>query len=337
MQKGFWGNLQFPIVGLSPMDGVTDAPWRYIAKKYGRPDVIYTEFVSVEGLWRIHKRGEMNHRIWKELAYDEVERPIVAQIFGSDPDSFYEATKIVAKMGFDGIDINMGCPSPGLERSGGGAGLIRDPGRARAVVEATRRAVQDLRMNIPVSLKTRLGSKEPEEKWWKFLATLEMPLIAMHGRTFKQLYSGKADWSLLFAAAEIIRESGTLFLANGDVKSIRMDDEDGTCVVTLNNDRDVQLDKRVDGLLIGKGAMGNPWVLRKDTYIPSKEEKLDVAYEHALRHEKFFGDAGFVSVRKHLSWYVHGFPEAGEIRRELVTAKNAEEVKVIVEKWRNKN
>ena len=113
MIKGFWENLQRPIVGMSPMDGVTDAPWRFIAKKYGRPDVVYTEFVSAEGLWRVKKRNELDSKMWRDLKFDETERPVVAQLFGSDPASFYEAAKIICDLGFDGIDINMGCPSPG--------------------------------------------------------------------------------------------------------------------------------------------------------------------------------------------------------------------------------
>ena len=233
MQKGFWGNLDYPIVGLSPMDGVTDAPMRFVAKKYGLADVIYAEFVSAEGLWRIQRRGEVEHKIWRDLIYDESERPVIAQLFGSDPDSFFEATKIICELGFDGIDINMGCPSPGLEKRGGGAGLIRDQGLAAAVIEATREGVNDYiktqkiknsknqNIEIPVSLKTRIGSAKPDESWWKFLASQELPAVAMHGRTFKQLYSGEADWEILLKAGEIIRESGAKFLANGDIKELK--------------------------------------------------------------------------------------------------------------------
>lgn len=360
MQKGFWGELKFPIVGLSPMDGVTDAPWRFIAKKYGMPDVIYTEFVSVEGLWRIHKRQEMDHKIWKELLYDESERPVVAQLFGSDPDSFYAATKIVCGLRFDGIDINMGCPSPGLEKSGGGAGLMRDQGRAAAVIEATRRGVEDYDNDkeIPVTLKTRIGSVKPDELWWKFLASQEMPVVAMHGRTFKQLYSGEADWDVLFKAGEIIRESGALFLANGDVKKIL----NGGKVVELNSGKEIDIKCHADGILIGKNAMGNPWIFRKDGYEPNTEERLKVAIEHAKKYEEVFmreketesknlkagiasppeadrndGKGKFFPMRKHLAWYAHGFPEAGELRRKLVTTNSSEDVKKIVSDFLEKN
>ena len=283
----FWDKLNYPIVGLSPMDGVTDAPMRFITKKYGKADVIYTEFVSAEGLWRIKKRGEMENKIWRNLLYDEFERPVIAQLFGSDPDSFFEAAKIVCEMGFDGIDINMGCPSPGLEKRGGGAGIMRDMGLAGEVIEATRRGTLDnvtrchsdtgeIR-EVPVSVKTRIGSSQPDESWWKFLAGQKLPAVAMHGRTFKQLYKGEADWGALLKAAEIIRQNGTKFLGNGDLQKVTQghgdtNSSEGTTVVRdkkfvvmLKNGKEVDLTGKMDGVLIGREALGNPWVLRKVT------------------------------------------------------------------------
>lgn len=388
MNKGFWGKLPKPIVGLSPMDGVTDAPMRFIAKKYGQPDVIYTEFVSVEGLWRIQKRGETTHKIWNELMYDESEHPIVVQLFGSDPDSFYEATKIVAKMGFDGIDINMGCPSPGLEKRGGGAGLMRDFGLAHRVIEAVRCGVELIgsecakdggdcfgsstklamtKGEIPVSVKTRIGSSAPDPLWWKFLAGEKLPCVAMHGRTFKQLYSGKADWEALKEAAKVIRESGTLFLGNGDVEKISIIDNGSECEKSVldtspeyravpapclpagrranfsGTPAPVTIDY-LDGVLIGRAAMGNPWALRKDGYESSVKERLEVAVEHARKFEEIFlpartvlaglvGRGRFEMMRKHLAWYAHGFPRAGGLRRKLVQTSSADEVEEIINEF----
>lgn len=387
MNKGFWGKLPRPIVGLSPMDGVTDAPMRFIAKKYGQPDVVYTEFVSVDGLWRIEKRGEKTHKIWNELKFDNTEHPVVVQLFGSDPDSFFEATKIVAKMGFDGIDINMGCPSPGLEKRGGGAGLMRDFGLAHRVIEAVRCGVEfvgseceksvldtfpeygavPLRANFsgtpapskhstPVSVKTRIGSNAPDPLWWKALAGEELPCVAMHGRTFKQLYSGKADWEVLKEAAKIIKESGALFLGNGDAISFR--DFGSKCAkdvldaTPLNRVAPLRatfagtsapiICEDFDGVLIGRAAIGNPWALRKDGYEPSVEEKLKVALEHARKFEELFlptrmvlvgGRGRFEAMRKHLAWYVHGFDGASSLRRKLVVSNSANEVEEIVSEF----
>ncbi|HSV94899.1 MAG TPA: tRNA-dihydrouridine synthase [Spirochaetia bacterium] len=325
MNKGFWEKLPRPIVGLSPMDGVTDAPMRLIAKKYGQPDVIYTEFVSVEGLWRIQKRGETTHKIWNELKYNESEQPVVAQLFGSDPDSFYEATKIVAKMGFAGIDINMGCPSPGLEKRGGGSGLMRDPGLAHRVIEAVRKGVADMGIEIPVSVKTRIGSSRPDKEWWEALAKEELPAVAMHGRTFKQLYSGEADWEVLREASKIIRESGALFLGNGDVEKIL-----GNNKVQLVSERVFDLDDDFDGVLVGRKAVGNPWTMRRDGYEPSFEERLKVALEHARVFEMNLPGNKFEIMRKHLTWYAHGFDGAGGLRRKLVVSSSADEVEKII-------
>lgn len=403
MQKGFWQEIDKPIVGLSPMDGVTDAPMRFIAKKYGLADILYTEFVSAEGLWRIKKRGEMDNKIWHDLRFDKTQGPNIAQIFGSDPESFYEAAKIICELGFDGIDINMGCPSPGLEKRGGGAGLIRDKCNAVEVVEATRRGVKDffsapqstqnscsdptsLRLRgplardfgasdslenkntdaIPVSLKTRIGSDKPDKKWWELLASLQMPAVAMHGRTFKQLYSGFADWDLLLEASEIIRESGAVFLGNGDVSQIFVDQEtvhfvdpdastlpssevlpvskldnllDGTrkFIVETRGGRRLDLTGMMDGVLVGRGAIGNPWILDKNQNSKNQNvevsERLRVAVEHARKFEETLPEQKFFVMRKHLVGYASGFDNATDLRKKLVMTNSAEEVDLACREW----
>lgn len=399
MNKGFWGTIDRPIIGLSPMDGVTDAPMRFIAKKYGMADILYTEFVSAEGLWRIKKRGEMDNKIWQDLRFDKTQGPNIVQIFGSDPESFYESAKIVCEMGFDGVDINMGCPSPGLERRGGGAGLIRDKCNAVEVVEATRRGVEDFlasasapqkKSSIPVSLKTRIGSDKPDPKWWEVIAGLKMPAVAMHGRTFKQLYSGEADWEVLLQAAEVIRESGTVFLGNGDITGIdffdskfaessthaylsrdaRMDmlravsaktsasaETDSSCtdsqkfVIESKNGRVVDLSGKMDGVLIGRGAIGNPWILNKTqdhacrqaglkesrTQDEEIKERLAVAVEHARKFEEVLPEQKFFVMRKHLVGYANGFPDAVELRKKLVMTNSADEVETAIDEWLQKN
>ena len=368
MNGGFWNTIKKPIIGLSPMDGVTDAPMRFIAKKYGKVDIIYTEFVSAEGLWRIKKRGEMENKIWQDLRFDKTQGPTIVQLFGSDPESFYESTKIVCEMGFDGIDINMGCPSPGLEKRGGGAGLIRDKCNAVEVVEATRRGVSDYiktqelkesrtqdigRFEIPVSLKTRIGSDKPDPKWWETIAGMKMPAVAMHGRTFKQLYSGEADWETLLKAAEIIRESGALFLGNGDVKELKNSKTQELKIMT-NFGKEIDLTGKMDGVLIGRGAIGNLWALchcksRSAEAIPESEiatsplaprndgvsvgERLKVAVEHARKFEEMLPEQKFFVMRKHLVGYVNGFANAVELRKRLVMTNSADEVESEINEW----
>ncbi len=363
------------------MDGVTDAPMRFIAKKYGQADVIYTEFVSADGMWRLHKRGEMDHKIWKDLIYSEIERPVIAQIFGSDPEAFYESAKIICDLGFDGIDINMGCPSPGLEKRGGGAGLIRDKCNAQEVIAATRRGVEEWKkthklkttmiqdIEMPVSVKTRIGSAEPDESWWKFLAEQQLPVVAMHGRTFKQLYKGEADWKLLLKAGEIIRESGAKFLGNGDVKEIKNSETQNNKVetqwgVVLKSGLELDLGGKMDGVLIGKESLGNPWILRKDGFTPTIKEKLEVMVEHAYKFEEIFRELKtpriqepknsrhqelessktqkiegkyliknsfqFFPMRKHLASYAKGFEGSVSLRKRLMSAEGAEQVEALV-------
>lgn len=341
--RGFWRKFNKPIVGLSPMDGVTDASMRFVAKKYGQPDIIYTEFVSAEGLWRIKKRGDMEHKIWRDLIYSEIERPVIAQLFGSDPESFYEAAKIVVELGFDGIDINMGCPSPGLEKRGGGAGLIRDKCNAGEVIESTRRGAGDL----PVSVKTRIGSEAPDPEWWKVLAEMKLPAVAMHGRTFKQLYSGEADWEVLLQAAEVIRASGAKFLGNGDVTRLQISDDGSQFGIVTKSGKELDLTGRMDGVLIGREAMGNPWVLRTRSQITDDssqilvEERLMVMVEQAKKYEEVFknsknqklktgGRFQFFPMRKHLACFARGFEGSVGLRKKLMTANSAEQVEMMV-------
>lgn len=398
MQKGFWNTINRPIIGLSPMDGVTDAAMRFIAKKYGLADILYTEFVSAEGLWRIKKRGEIENKIWQDLRFDKTQGPNIVQLFGSEPESFYESAKIVCELGFDGIDINMGCPSPGLERRGGGAGLIRDKCNAVEVVEATRRGVEDFLktqkikteknqnsedlyglprheytprnddIEIPVSLKTRIGSDKPDPKWWEVIAGLKMPAVAMHGRTFKQLYSGEADWEVLLQAAEVIRESGALFLGNGDIakifdqfgpvpffgsaastsqnsEGVPAPKSDSSCtdsqkfIIESKNGKVVDLSGKMDGVLVGRGAIGNPWILDRRSSIVdhSVNERLKVAVEHARKFEEVLPEQKFFVMRKHLVGYANGFPNAVELRKKLVMTNSADEVEKEIEDWLQKN
>ncbi|KKS62645.1 MAG: tRNA-dihydrouridine synthase [Candidatus Collierbacteria bacterium GW2011_GWE2_42_48] len=224
--------------------------------------------------------------------------------------------------------MRQGCPSPGLEKRGGGAGLIRDKGLTHRVIEAVRKGVVEQKKEIPVSVKTRIGSSSPDREWWEALAREELPVVAMHGRTFKQLYSGEADWEILREASKIIKESGALFLGNGDVEKILPGNK-----IRLTNEKIVDLTGDFDGVLVGRKAIGNPWALRKDGYVPSLKEILEVVIEHAREFEKNLPDNKFEIMRKHLTWYAHGFEGAGGLRRKLVVSNSADEVEKIVKEF----
>ena len=360
----FWDNLQKPIIGLSPMDGVTDAPCRTMHGLYGRPDVVITEFTNVEGLWR------GSDRIFRDFLYTPAERPVVAQIFGCQPEYFYRAAHVVCELGFDGLDINMGCPAKTVANKGGGAALIRMPETAKEIIRAAQQGVhdwangqtlEDLEMDphrierirqmneervsiwgdnvqtdrrlLPVSVKTRLGYDSIViTDWVQELLELQPAVISIHGRTLAQHYKGEANWEAIAAATEIVRKTDTLILGNGDIHSLF---EAAQRIRTTN----------VHGVLIGRASFGNPWLFRNRNQlkkllneninptaeqlpiiIPTREERLLMALEHANVHAKLKGEDHYVEMRKHLGWYLGHFPGAKQVRNDLVRVNSLQDV-----------
>ncbi len=420
----FWQQIQKPIIAMAPMDGVTDAAFRYITAKYGRPDIQFTEFTNVEGLAR-------NAAVMlDDFLYSEIERPVVAQIYGSEPESFYKIAVIVCELGFDGIDINMGCPAKKVSRRGCGAALIRNPSLAREIIRQVKRgvldwangiSVEDLglkprmaqkvrrmnedrmgrgtassfanlpspaiagyakagasadrcraptgRKNIPISIKTRIGYDSVViEDWVKHLLEEAPVAISIHGRTLKQMYSGSADWEAIARAAEIIHQTPTLVLGNGDLASL----EDMAHKIKQSG---------VDGVLIGRGALGNPWIFCKKEQVknavqvnsvvrgPSSalrapspqrgegnfalsppgrgegerglragtgitlEERFRILLEHSRYFETVKGFKRFSAMRKHFGWYCKGIPRAAELRGKMFQTKSSEEVHEILKSY----
>lgn len=340
MEKGFWAQLEKPIIALAPMDGVTDAPFRFMAAKYGKPAMHITEFTSVEGICHGNVKG------LKAFMYNQMERPIAAQIFGANPDSFYKVAFIVAELGFDGIDINMGCPAKNVASKGSGAALILKPNVAKEIIRKTRQGAQDWakgktmeeaglpreiidtvyqmcserpeRRELPISVKTRIGyDKNSVEEWIKHLLEEEPVNISIHGRTLKQMYTGKADWEAIASAAKIIHKTETTVIGNGDIESV----EDG-----LSHTKKYG----VDGFMIGRASFGNPWIFNRKHGAIRLKERFHAATEHAALFEQTFGSDHFVPMRKHLAWYCKGFHNASEVRQKLMRATNAQEVQQIL-------
>lgn len=326
------------------MDGVSDAAFRFITAKYGDPDVIFTEFTPVEGICARAVRAAYS------LIYDKSERPVVAQFFGKTPEAFYKAAFVACELGFDGIDINMGCPAKSIALKGSGAGLILNPSLAKSIVRRTKDAARDwsegkkissvglpeaileymksirpkkvARRLLPVSVKTRLGyDKSIVEEWVRHILETAPAAITIHGRTYKQGYAGDADWEAIARAAKIIQSAGVIAVGNGDVKS-------------LEEARSRALEFGVDGVLIGRAALGNPWVFsgranaRGETAVfePTLQTRFKVAAEHARKYAQVFGRGYFTPMRKHLAWYCRGFPGAAETRHKLMQADSYEEV-----------
>ena len=343
--QGFWATLPHPIIGLSPMDGVTDAACRFMTAKLGKPAVIFTEFTAVEGL----RAGA--DRLLEDFYFHPSERPIVAQLFGSDPDAFFGAAALASALGFDGIDINMGCPAKNVTERGAGAALIRDPERARAIIHQAQAGTkawadgasleeleihpklipllkqrQELLISIgdsepshlplPVSVKTRIGYDTITiQEWIRELIQANPVAITIHGRTLKQLYTGTANWEAIAEGIQAGKYSDALFLGNGDITSI----EDGTVKAQIAG---------ADGFLIGRHAVGNPWLF--SDHEASAQERRQAALDHSRYLDAIFGTKGFVRIRKHLLEYTKGCKGAKEIRGHLSKITTLQDVEQIL-------
>lgn len=312
----FWHNFKHPIIGLAPMDGITDPTFRYITDKYGKPDVLFTEFISTDTTKYNPKK------VLNSLVRHHSNTPLIVQLYGNNSSDFYEATIFILKLGFSGIDINMGCPDRGIVNRGAGAGLINNPRLAKDIVLSVKKALKDFnKNNIPVSVKTRIGYDKPIIKEWigELLET-KPDVITIHGRTLKQMYSGIANWDEIAKAKEIAKDTNTLILGNGDIKSRKEGNEKAKKY-------------NLDGVLIGRAAFGNPWVFQDK--IPTTQERLNVMLEHCQMFTKLTPDNNFRSLRKHLSWYCKGFDQAASFRSDLMQVSNVEDVKKIIEKIRS--
>lgn len=365
--KSFWENLPRPFFCLAPLADVTDAVFRRIIAKYGKPDVMWTEFVSADGLCSPGREV-----LLRDLMYTESERPIVAQIFGSKPDNFYTVAKLIKKLGFDGIDINMGCPDRTVEKQGGGAAMIKSPGLAQEVISAAKEGAPGL----SISVKTRVGFNRVElETWIPKLLETKLAAITVHARTRKEMSNVPAQWGYVKEVVAMAKRSGTLIIGNGDVKDLA--------------DAKIKADETgADGVMLGRAVFGNPWLFANlpelrarwqierpvpisslrakqkniktttelnnvaqsrnrpseasapphDSFAklgpgyPTLEEKLRVMVEHTKLFHELLGDIkSFAVMKKHYKAYANGFDGAKELRMKLMETETPEEVKAIVQ------
>lgn len=319
MNKKLWNNLAKPILALAPMADVTDAAFRRMFAKYGKPDVMYTEFVSVDGLLSKGKQ-----RLMVDLQFTEGERPIVAQVFGAVPDHFEQVAAMIADLGFDGIDINMGCPDKSVEKQGGGASLINNPKLAVEIIRATKRGAPQL----PVSVKTRIGYKTNQlAEWLPVLLGEDLAALTVHLRTRKEMSDVPAHWELASDIAGLRDKYApqTLVLGNGDVASL----EDARVKCAGSG---------IDGVMIGRAAFGKPWFFSKQQ--PLLAERLRIMIEHAELFESLYQSnmsktAGrlkkFETMKKHFKAYANEFDGAKELRIRLMDTDNAAQVRFIIE------
>lgn len=320
MKKNFWEQRETPFFCLAPMYDVTDAAFRRIICKYSSPDVVFTEFVSADGL--VHPIGfeKLKHHLW----FDESQRPIIAQLFGATPDNFEKAARIIVDMGFDGIDINMGCPEKNVQKQRSGAALIMTPELAQDIVRATQKGAGDL----PVSVKTRIGyNEESIDEWIPALLAYDIAALTVHLRTKKEMSDVEAHWELMERVVALrdahAKGSGvrTLIIGNGDVQTI----SDGMQKIQESG---------CDGVMIGRGVFGDPWLFTDKKRSVSIEEKLRVMVEHTFLYEELFtGINNFAIMKKHYKAYASGFPGASVLRNALMQVNTADDVSAIVEAY----
>ncbi len=314
---GFWAKLSKPFFVVAPMADVTDAVFRQMIAKYSRhgkagggPDVFWTEFVSADGLCSAGREV-----LKRDLAFSKGEHPIVAQIFGSNLENMQKTAELIRELGFDGIDINMGCPDKSIEKQGAGASHMKNIKHAQAIIRAVMAGAGDL----PVSVKTRVGyNKEVLDEWIGAILETKPAVITVHARTRKDLSLVPARWELVKRAVELAEGTGTLIIGNGDVQSIA----DG---------KEKAVATGADGIMVGRAIFGTPWFFdQARTVPPTLAEKFEIMIEHTHLYEKLLGDIkSFAIMKKHYKAYVNGFDGAKELRVLLMDAKNADEVENI--------
>jgi nifR3 family TIM-barrel protein len=306
-----WKKLPRPIVALAPMADMSDLPFCVVCKDEGTP-LMFREMVSSEAIIRL------NPKTLKMAQFDERERPIVQQIFGSNPDVMAEAARIIyERFKPDAIDINMGCPVYNLVSNFNGAALIKDPVRAAEIVRKVKAAVP-----CPVSVKTRLGWKQDTDciEFVKVLADAGADLITVHGRTKEQGYSGKANWHRIGEARRAVPH--VPFLVNGDITTPELAKE----AMEISG---------ADGVLIGRGGLGNPWFFKQVEHYLKTGEKLpdtkpevilDTMRKHGKLQAEHYGERGLVKLRKHLPWYVKHIPGLKHMKEPLVKINTLEDL-----------
>ena len=314
--NNFWQKLKRPIMVLAPMADVTDASFRRIIAERGRPDVTWTEFVSADGLVRATEEGKK--KLLLDLKYSEIERPIVAQLFTSNLEHMEASARLVAELGFDGLDINMGCPDKGVEKQGAGAALMKNPALARELIKRAKIGAP----NLPVSVKTRIGYNKVElETWLREILAEEPAVVTLHARTRKEMSKVPARWEFVKRAVEIRDElnSNTLIFGNGDVKSLaeaRQRVEETGC----------------DGVMLGRAIFGNPWLFDEGK-IPSKEERMQALIEHIKLFDELLGGVkSYAIMKKHFKAYMTGFEGSAELRQALMDSNSAGESIEILER-----
>lgn len=308
--ESFWQKLPKSFFVLAPMEDVTDTVFRQIISSCGRPDVMFTEFTSVEGLVSEIGRSKVIHR----LKYTIEEQPLVAQIWGVTPEHYYKAGVYAREQGFAGLDINMGCPVKKVIKQGACSALIKNPQLASDIIQAAKEGAQ----NMPVSVKTRIGfSKIQTEEWIGFLLQHKLSALTVHGRTVKELSDYPANWDEIGKAVELRNYINpyTVIIGNGDITSHR-------------HGLKMAEKYKLDGIMIGRGVFQNPWIFNPDIdpIHLSTEIKVQKLIQHIKLFDKTWGqDKNFAIMKKFFKMYLHNFPGVSEVRAKLMSSNSITE------------
>lgn len=337
----FWEKLEKPFLCLAPMEDVTDTVFRQMVAKVARPDVFFTEFTNVEGI--VHGGPPVLQR----LCFSEEERPIVAQIWGKEPENFLKAAKLIVDLGFDGIDINMGCPQRDVIQKGCCIALVNNRSLASEIIKATKKGAGKL----PVSVKTRIGlDKIITEDWCGFLLEQKLDALTAHGRTAKEMSAVPAHWDEIAkvvrlrdqmfggsnlqsrvldsrklgpAARARFASSAPLVIGNGDVKNF-LDAKDKLQIAN------------VDGVMIGRGILENIAAFSAGRKVLSAQERVELLREHLRLWEKTWGTIkNFSVMKKYFKIYIRDFDGAGELRAKLMETDSIDMAEEILRKFLN--
>lgn len=312
--NSFWNQLPKPFFVLAPMEAVTDVVFRHVVKEAGAPDIYFTEFTNAASFFSEKGRHSTKGR----LTFTDDEQPIVAQIWGNKPEHFAFMAKALAKQGFAGIDINMGCPAKDVVKTGGGSGLIRTPELAAELISAAKEG------GIPVSVKTRLGDVRTDEweAWLTYILKQDVVNLTIHLRTRKEMSKVPAHYELI-PAIKALRDKiapNTLLTINGDVR----DRAHGLELVK---------EYGVDGVMIGRGIFTNPYAFAMETDARSKEDLLGLLNLHLDLFDEYtseLGDRPYDPLKRFFKIYVRDFPGAAELRDALMHTKSTEEARQLL-------
>ena len=287
------------------MQDVTDFVFREIISEAAKPDVMFTEFTNVDSIFsKGHNKAVQN------LRYSEKQRPVVAQLWGINPENFYKSAKLLKELKFDGIDINMGCPDKAVVSRGAGAALIKNQKLAKEIINAVKEGAGKL----PVSVKTRIGfDKVVTEKWIAFLLEQKIAVLTVHVRLAKEKFKGVANWDEMRKVVSLKNKISpdTIIIGNGDIKSYKE-----------------ALEKhekyKVDGIMIGRGIFSNPWVFEK-TLTPKvreTQEHLDLFSKHAKKFSEEWGSTkNYEMIKKFVGMYINKFKGSAAVRNKIMRCK----------------